>query len=51
MQDMRRGTLAHVRGSPRLLMGTGYALFLTNSPAEAYTLDESGTQPTCIPGR
>jgi hypothetical protein len=31
-------------------MGTGYALFLTNSPAEAYTLDETATQPTCISG-
>ncbi|KAG2489618.1 hypothetical protein HYH03_011898 [Edaphochlamys debaryana] len=49
-QDMRSGHLAHVKGSPRLMLGTGYAMFLLNSPAEAYTLSADGTEPQCLQG-
>ncbi|KAG2448232.1 hypothetical protein HYH02_006817 [Chlamydomonas schloesseri] len=49
-QDMRSGHLAHVKGSPRLMLGTGYAMFLLNSPAEAYTLSADGSEPQCLQG-
>jgi len=49
-QDMKRNTLGHVKGSPRLMLGTGYAMFLLNSPAEAYTLDAAAANPTCLQG-
>ncbi|KXZ56979.1 hypothetical protein GPECTOR_1g884 [Gonium pectorale] len=50
-QDLRSGHLAHVKGSPRLMLGTGYAMFLLNSPAEAYTLGGAdGTEPQCLQG-
>ncbi|EFJ42867.1 hypothetical protein VOLCADRAFT_119275 [Volvox carteri f. nagariensis] len=49
-QDMRSGHLAHVKGSSRLMLGTGYAMFLLNSPAEAYTLSADGSEPQCLQG-
>ncbi|GIL86770.1 hypothetical protein Vretimale_15639 [Volvox reticuliferus] len=49
-QDVRSGHLAHVKGSPRLMLGTGYAMFLLNSPAEAYTLSADGSEPQCLQG-
>eukprot|EP00198_Chlamydomonas_reinhardtii_P002517 XP_001691853.1 predicted protein [Chlamydomonas reinhardtii] len=49
-QDMRSGHLAHVKGSPRLMLGTGYAMFLLNSPAEAYTLSADASEPQCLQG-
>ncbi len=47
---MKRGTLVHVRGSPRLMLGTGYSLYLLNSPAEAYVLNDACTEPSVLPG-
>ena len=49
-QDVKRNTLVHVLGSPRLLMGTGYAIYLLNSPGEAYVLDPTGTKPFVLSG-
>lgn len=48
-EDRRTGRLAHVKNSAKLMLGTGYALFLLNSPAEAYTLTPSG-EPRCLSG-
>lgn len=42
MQDMRRDTLCHVKRSPKLMLGTGYAVHMLGAPAEAYTLGPSG---------
>ncbi|KAJ9515538.1 hypothetical protein QJQ45_021643, partial [Haematococcus lacustris] len=50
VQDLKQDTLAHVRASSRLMLGTGYAMHLLNSPAQAYTLDSGACNPACLPG-
>eukprot|EP00798_Chlamydomonas_sp_ICE-L_P012618 gene12618-15846_t len=46
-QDPSTGRLAGVKGSPRLMLGSGYAMFLLNAPAEAYILTPE-FEPQCL---
>jgi len=42
--------LRPVEGSPKVLHGAGYAVCLLQAPCSGYTLDETASRPTFLPG-